>query len=107
MVGRELGALGARVVLTRESNSESAWGPCVDERGQKGNSLASGSCTVAKLSIHADGGAESAAGFHLITAPRQSGSAESLALAPALKRTLAASLPVARYVPGGDGPNAL
>ncbi|NYG59824.1 N-acetylmuramoyl-L-alanine amidase [Nocardioides daedukensis] len=109
MVRRELRALGARVVLTRESNSESEWGPCVDERGQKGNSLASGSgsasdsATVLKLSIHADGGPESAAGFHLITAPGQSQSAESLALAKALKRSLSASFPVATYIAGGDG----
>src|SRR3546814_5660698 len=95
MVRRELRALGARVVLTRESNSESAWGPCVQERGQKGNSLASGSGTVVKLSIHADGGAGSPAGFHLITAPGQSRSAESRALAKALKGSLAASFPVA------------
>src|SRR5688572_33504056 len=33
----KLERLGARVVLTRQVNSQRRWGPCVDRRGRAGN----------------------------------------------------------------------
>ena len=43
----------ARCVLTRHSNRQDRWGPCVDERGRAGNRVGAD----LKLSIHADGSA--------------------------------------------------
>ena len=64
-MARGLEALGARVVLTRDSNSAREWGPCVDVRGRAGNSGAD-----LKLSIHADGSYDADAhGFHVIVPP--------------------------------------
>ena len=34
---RRLERLGATVVLTRHSNRQDRWGPCVDDRGRAGN----------------------------------------------------------------------
>ncbi|GAB4012647.1 N-acetylmuramoyl-L-alanine amidase family protein [Nocardioides ultimimeridianus] len=66
-VRRMLRRQGARVVLTRTSNSESAWGPCVDRRGRFGNPGGPGPTADLKLSIHADGTyAAGAHGFHVI-----------------------------------------
>lgn len=47
--------LGARVILTRASNSDDLWGPCVDERGTIGNPGEPGPTADLRLSIHADG----------------------------------------------------
>ncbi|MEZ0579704.1 N-acetylmuramoyl-L-alanine amidase [Nocardioides sp. MH1] len=64
---RLLVADGARVELTRHSNSASAWGPCVDVRGRAGNPGAPGPTADLKISIHADGSyASGAHGFHVI-----------------------------------------
>lgn len=69
-VRRLLRRQGARVVLTRTSNSASAWGPCVDRRGRFGNPGGPGPTADLKLSIHADGTyAPGAHGFHVISAP--------------------------------------
>ncbi|MGD9961692.1 N-acetylmuramoyl-L-alanine amidase [Nocardioides sp.] len=57
----ELRRLGARVVLTRQHNSEDLWGPCVDVRGRAGNDLGAD----LKVSIHADG-SWVGHGFHVI-----------------------------------------
>lgn len=57
---RVLEARGATVVLTRASDD--GWGPCVDQRGltaQRANA-------DLLISIHADGAAPSASGFHVI-----------------------------------------
>ena len=43
---------GATVVLTRTSNREDRWGPCVDVRGRAGNKTAGADL---KISIHGDG----------------------------------------------------
>lgn len=62
-VRHRLRELGARVVLTRHSNRQDRWGPCVDARGRAGNGLPAD----AKVSIHADGSfARGARGFHVI-----------------------------------------
>jgi N-acetylmuramoyl-L-alanine amidase len=60
--------LGARVVLTRSSNSMGEWGPCVDVRGRAGNPGQPGPTADLKISIHADGSlVPGAHGFHVIT----------------------------------------
>jgi N-acetylmuramoyl-L-alanine amidase len=60
---KRLEGLGARVVLTRNSNSEKHWGPCVDRRGRAGNKIPAD----LKISIHGDGSyASGAHGFHVI-----------------------------------------
>ncbi|MEO9324236.1 N-acetylmuramoyl-L-alanine amidase [Nocardioides sp. C4-1] len=58
--------LGARVVMTRKTNSDRRWGPCVDVRGRAGNR----SRADVKISIHADGSYEPGAhGFHVVRPP--------------------------------------
>jgi len=70
-VAQDLRALlrrqGALVRLTRHSNSDSAWGPCVDARGRFGNPGQPGPTADVKLSIHADGSLSTGAhGFDVI-----------------------------------------
>ncbi|MGY2066386.1 N-acetylmuramoyl-L-alanine amidase [Blastococcus sp. SYSU DS0619] len=55
-----LEALGATVALTREQDA--GWGPCIDERGRAGNDLPADLL----FSLHADGAAPAAHGFHVI-----------------------------------------
>lgn len=95
-VARGLERLGARVVLTRDRNSDRAWGPCVDVRGRAG-----GRSADLKLSIHADGSLDPAArGFHVIVAP---GRPPSRRLADDVRRALRRTgLPYATYL-GADG----
>ena len=58
---------GARVQLTRHSNSRRRWGPCVDVRGRAGNPGRPGPTADLKLSLHGDGStAAGARGFHVI-----------------------------------------
>ena len=99
LVRARLTRLGATVRLTRHSNSERRWGPCVDARGRAGNRARAD----LMLSIHADGNLTAGArGFHVIVAP------DAAAGSPRLARRLRAALrqsgvPVANYVAGGDG----
>lgn len=59
--------LGARVLLTRSSNSDEQWGPCIDERGRVGNPGEPGPTADVRVSIHADGVLGGGArGFHVI-----------------------------------------
>lgn len=59
--------LGARVLLTRGSNSAQEWGPCVDARGRLANPGEPGPTADLRISIHADGVlADGAVGFHVI-----------------------------------------
>jgi N-acetylmuramoyl-L-alanine amidase len=104
LVRDQLQALGARVVLTRTSNRQDRWGPCVDERGRRGNDLAAD----LKLSIHGDGH-HGGHGFHVI-APTDRAPwthdiyAASRRLAYAVRAALrGAGLPCADYIAGGDG----
>ncbi|TKJ16533.1 hypothetical protein A6V29_13960 [Blastococcus sp. CCUG 61487] len=55
-----LEALGARVVLTRQEDA--GWGPCIDERA----AVATRESAALLLSLHADGVAGTAHGFHVI-----------------------------------------
>jgi N-acetylmuramoyl-L-alanine amidase len=81
---------GVRVLLTRTTNSESDWGPCIDVRGRRGNPGQPGPTADVKLSIHGDGTFERGAhGFHVI-APRS--------LAGWTDRIAAPSLALARTV---------
>ena len=101
-----LEALGATVVLTRHSNSQHRWGPCVDARGRAGNALPAD----LKISIHGDGSyASGAHGFHVIAPTDRKPwthdifkPSRRLALdtRAALRR---AGLSVATYIAGGDG----
>ncbi len=105
-VQKRLTALGARVVLTRHSNRQDRWGPCVDVRGQAGNARRAD----LKLSIHADGSdAPGAHGFHVIApVDRRPWThdifRDSRRLARDTRSALVSrGLTRATYVAGGDG----
>ncbi len=70
-----LRAAGARVVLTRTTNT--GWGPCITQRAAIGNRA---HVSVA-LSIHADGGPSSGRGFHVIYPPSIRGLTDDIAVA--------------------------
>lgn len=53
---------GARVELTRTSNSRDAWGPCVWDRAKQANRLGAD----AMINIHADGSAPGNKGFFVL-----------------------------------------
>ena len=53
---------GARVELTRDSNSYDAWGPCVWNRAKQANRLGAD----AMISIHGDGAPASGRGFFVL-----------------------------------------
>jgi len=60
---RMLEAAGARVEMTRTSNSRDAWGPCVWDRAKQANRLGAD----AMVSIHADGASSGSRGFFAMT----------------------------------------
>ena len=102
---RHLENRGARVILTRSSNSLRKWGPCVDVRGRAGNRIGAD----LKISIHGDGSYGGGPGFHVIAPPdRRRWTHDiyrpSLRAAKVVRHRLrAADLPVAKYIAGGDG----
>ncbi|MBS4753321.1 N-acetylmuramoyl-L-alanine amidase [Nocardioides sp. zg-ZUI104] len=76
---RMLRRLGARVLMTRKSNSDEAWGPCLDVRGTVGNPGAAGPTADLRISIHADGvTSPGARGFHIIAPGARTGRAADL-----------------------------
>jgi N-acetylmuramoyl-L-alanine amidase len=92
--------------MTRHSNREDRWGPCVDVRGRAGNALPAD----LKISIHGDGSyAAGAHGFHVIApVDRRPWTHDifrsSRRLAKDTRAALRRSgLPVANYIAGGDG----
>lgn len=97
--------LGARVQLTRESNRQDRWGPCVDERGRAGNRVGAD----LKVSVHGDGSyVAGARGFHVIApTDRRPWTHDiyrsSKRLAVDTRAALRRHVPVANYVAGGDG----
>lgn len=101
-----LESLGATVVMTRTSNRQDRWGPCVDVRGRAGNRIDAD----LKVSVHGDGSyAPGARGFHVI-APADRAPWTSDIHRPSLRLAgdvraglLAADFPVANYIAGGDG----
>jgi N-acetylmuramoyl-L-alanine amidase len=66
---------GARVILTRSSNS--GWGPCITTRAAIGNRAHAD----AAISIHADGGPPGGRGFHVIYPPSIRGLTDDIAAA--------------------------
>jgi N-acetylmuramoyl-L-alanine amidase len=98
--------LGAKVRMTRHSNRQDRWGPCVDVRGRDGNKRPAD----LKLSIHGDGSyVAGARGFHVIAPTDRRGWTHDIykpsrrlarTTRAALKRV---GLKVANYVAGGDG----
>ena len=89
---------GARVVLTRRTNSD--WGPCITRRAAIGNRA---HADVA-ISIHADGGPTGGRGFHVIYPATVRGLTDDIAaasyrLALAVRRAYRAEtgLPYATY----------
>ncbi len=98
--------LGARVVLTRTSNSQKRWGPCVDRRGRAGNKIRAD----LKISVHGDGSYTAGAhGFHVITPTDRAPWTddifeESERLALQTRTALRAQgIEAANYIAGGDG----
>ena len=103
LVRERLQAAGVEVLLTRQSND--GWGPCVDERGQ----IAARAGAAALVSLHADGAAASAHGFHVIHPAAIAGytadtAAPSTVLATELRDGLVADgFTPATYVGAGEG----
>lgn len=91
---------GATVVMTRSSNSRSAWGPCITKRGTIGNKKAD-----LLVSIHGDGASRSSQGFHIIMPKKNQGTSKyrsSQQLGKQLKRSLKkAGFNTANYVKNG------
>ena len=105
LLQHRLELLGATVVLTRHSNRQDRWGPCVDTRGRMGNRVAD-----LRLSIHGDGShVRGARGFHVIApTDRRRWTHDihdsSARLARGARTSLrAAGVPVANYTAGGRG----
>jgi N-acetylmuramoyl-L-alanine amidase len=106
LLRQRLTALGADVRMTRHSNRQDRWGPCVDVRGRAGNKIGAD----LKISIHGDGSyAANAHGFHVIAPTDRRPwthdifrSSRRLAIdtRAALRRQ---GLSVADYIAGGDG----
>ncbi len=102
----QLERLGARVVLTRQVNSQKRWGPCVDRRGRAGNKIPAD----LKISVHGDGSyAAGAQGFHVI-APTDRKPWTHDIYEPSRRLALLArsslvrkGVPRANYIAGGDG----
>ncbi|GAB2974752.1 N-acetylmuramoyl-L-alanine amidase family protein [Nocardioides montaniterrae] len=99
---------GVTVLMTRHSNREDRWGPCIDVRGRRGNPGRPGPTADIKLSIHGDGSyADGAHGFHVI-APGAGGrtsaiAAPSLALARTVRDRLVAGGFATSTYRGTDG----
>ena len=101
----QLRALGARVIMTRKTNSAALWGPCVNARGRRGNAVHAD----LKVSIHGDGSyVRGAHGFHVIYAPDHKPTADSFRgsrrLALSTRAAMSgAGFARATYIAGGDG----
>jgi N-acetylmuramoyl-L-alanine amidase len=104
-VKRRLEALGARVRMTRNTNTTRRWGPCVDARGRFGKRVGA----RLMVSLHADGASASGRGFHVIAPTRRKPwtsdiAAPSLRLAKLLRASLIRHhVPRANYLAGGSG----
>lgn len=104
-VRKRLERLGARVIMTRTTNRDDRWGPCIDKRGRRGNLVDAD----LKISIHADGGPAAGSGFHVI-APTDRAPWTDDIFGPSrrLARTVRAAMfdkgfARADYIAGGDG----
>jgi N-acetylmuramoyl-L-alanine amidase len=106
LLRHRLQQLGAKVRLTRQTNRQDRWGPCVDVRGRDGNRLPAD----LKISIHGDGSyAAGARGFHVIAPTDRSPWTHDIfrssrQLAVDTRAALrGVGLRVANYIAGGDG----
>lgn len=106
LLRHRLQELGATVRLTRHSNRQDRWGPCVDVRGRDGNAIPAD----LKISIHGDGSyAAGARGFHVIAPTDRAPWTDDIyrssrRLAVDTRAGLrSVRLRVANYVAGGDG----
>lgn len=96
--------LGARVIMTRTANRQDLWGPCVDERGRRGNDVGAD----LKISIHGDGHI-GGHGFHVIAPTDRAPWTHDIyrpskRLAIDVRAALKSrGIPVADYIAGGDG----
>jgi N-acetylmuramoyl-L-alanine amidase len=106
LLRQRLERLGASVRMTRHSNRQDRWGPCVDVRGRDGNRLPAD----LKISIHGDGSyAPGARGFHVIApTDRRPWTHDIYRSSRRLAVTTRAALRVvglrvANYIAGGDG----
>ncbi len=106
-ISKRLRKLGARVPMTRTTNSAARWGPCVNTRGQFGKRVGA----RLMVSLHADGASSPDRGFHVIAPSNRSPwtsdiAGSSLRLATALRNGLtAAGVPRSNYTGGGTGLN--
>ena len=98
--------LGATVTMTRLSNRQDRWGPCIDVRGRWGNSAPAD----LKISVHGDGTySPGARGFHVIApVDRRPWTHDIYRSSRRLALDTRAALrgvgvPVANYTAGGDG----
>jgi N-acetylmuramoyl-L-alanine amidase len=104
-VKARLQALGATVRMTRTSDSDALWGPCVDARGRFGKSVGA----RLEVSLHADGAATSAHGFHVIVPTSRAPWTTDIArpskrLGRLLRDSLTrAGIPRSTYIGGGTG----
>jgi N-acetylmuramoyl-L-alanine amidase len=104
-VRKRLRKLGARVPMTRTTNSQSRWGPCVDARGEFGERVGA----RLMVSLHADGASSSGRGFHVIAPTSRSPwttdiAGASLRLATSLRNGLTAyGVPRSSYTGEGRG----
>ena len=100
-----LEAAGARVILTRSTNRQDRWGPCVDVRGRAGNRAEAD----LKISLHGDGNVGGGPGFHVIAPTDRRPwthdifDASRVAAKSVRRSFVRAGLPVAGYIAGGDG----
>ena len=101
LVARRLRDLGATVRLTRHSNRQDRWGPCVDARGRAGNAIDAD----LKLSVHADGSyAAGARGFHVIApADRAPWTSDIYGPSRRLAAAVKSGLQRRGFVPAHDG----
>jgi N-acetylmuramoyl-L-alanine amidase len=99
-----LESMGARVRLTRTTNSTADWGPCVDDRGRFGGHVGAD----LMVSVHGDGAERSTRGFFVIRPGLRAGYTDDIVGSSALlsRRVRAGLLGVglrASTAYGGDG----
>ncbi len=111
LLRKRLVAAGADVVMTRKTNSEKRWGPCINVRGRAGNKAGPDHTGAdLKISVHGDGNIGGGPGFHVIAPTDRKPWTHDIykpsrRLAKVVRHKLhkGAHLPYAGYIAGGDG----